>query len=47
MNIGHWDVFLLAGRYTLLEQTALAELFPSVLSKERVSFVVARSILGF
>jgi len=28
MNIGHWDVFLLAGRYTLLEQTALAELFP-------------------
>ena len=28
MNIGHWDLFLLAGRYTLLEQTALAELFP-------------------
>ena len=28
MNIGHWDVFLLAGRYTLLEQTALVELFP-------------------
>lgn len=28
MNIGLWDVFLLAGRYTLLEQTALAELFP-------------------
>jgi D-threo-aldose 1-dehydrogenase len=28
MDIGLWDVFLLAGRYTLLEQTALAELFP-------------------
>ena len=28
MDIGLWDVFLLAGRYTLLEQTALAELLP-------------------
>jgi D-threo-aldose 1-dehydrogenase len=29
LNIGRWDVFLLAGRYTLLEQTALDELFPA------------------
>ena len=29
LNIGQWDVFLLAGRYTLLEQTALDELFPA------------------
>lgn len=29
MGIGEWDVFLLAGRYTLLEQTALDELFPA------------------
>ena len=29
LNIGLWDVFLLAGRYTLLEQTALDELFPA------------------
>lgn len=29
LGIGDWDVFLLAGRYTLLEQTALAELFPA------------------
>jgi D-threo-aldose 1-dehydrogenase len=28
LEIGQWDVFLLAGRYTLLEQTALDELFP-------------------
>ncbi|MEO1537006.1 MAG: aldo/keto reductase [Pseudomonadota bacterium] len=28
LQIGDWDVFLLAGRYTLLEQTALNELFP-------------------
>lgn len=28
LGIGDWDVFLLAGRYTLLEQTALDELFP-------------------
>jgi D-threo-aldose 1-dehydrogenase len=26
---GDWDVFLLAGRYTLLEQTPLAEMFPA------------------
>jgi len=29
LKIGSWDVFLLAGRYTLLEQTALDELFPA------------------
>ena len=29
LEIGSWDVFLLAGRYTLLEQTALDELFPA------------------
>ncbi len=29
LGIGEWDVFLLAGRYTLLEQTALDELFPA------------------
>ncbi len=29
LGIGTWDVFLLAGRYTLLEQTALDDLFPA------------------
>ncbi len=29
LGIGDWDVFLLAGRYTLLEQTALEALFPA------------------
>jgi len=29
LGIGDWDVFLLAGRYTLLEQTPLKELFPA------------------
>ncbi|WP_424971168.1 aldo/keto reductase [Dinoroseobacter sp. S76] len=29
LEIGSWDVFLLAGRYTLLEQTALDTLFPA------------------
>ncbi len=29
LGIGDWDVFLLAGRYTLLEQTALDTLFPA------------------
>jgi len=28
LDIGAWDVFLLAGRYTLLEQTCLDALFP-------------------
>lgn len=28
LGIGNWDVFLLAGRYTLLEQTPLESLFP-------------------
>jgi D-threo-aldose 1-dehydrogenase len=29
LEIGDWDVFLLAGRYTLLEQTSLDTLFPA------------------
>ena len=29
LAIGDWDVFLLAGRYTLLEQTAIGTLFPA------------------
>ena len=29
LGIGDWDVFLLAGRYTLLEQTPLTGLFPA------------------
>ena len=29
LGIGDWDVFLLAGRYTLLEQTPLGTLFPA------------------
>ncbi len=29
LKIGDWDAFLLAGRYTLLEQTALDALFPA------------------
>ncbi len=29
LDIGDWDVFLLAGRYTLLEQTSLDALFPA------------------
>ena len=29
LDIGDWDVFLLAGRYTLLEQTPLDTLFPA------------------
>jgi len=31
LEIGHWDVFLLAGRYTLLEQGPLDELLPACL----------------
>lgn len=30
MKLGQWDVFLLAGRYTLLEQTTLHTLLPEV-----------------
>jgi D-threo-aldose 1-dehydrogenase len=30
LDHGQWDVFLLAGRYTLLEQDPLADLFPAV-----------------
>lgn len=29
MNHGHWDAFLLAGRYTLLEQSPLDDLLPA------------------
>jgi D-threo-aldose 1-dehydrogenase len=36
---GDWDVFLLAGRYTLLEQTALDDLFPQCL-RSGISVVV-------
>ena len=32
LGIGEWDVFLLAGRYTLLEQTPLDTLFPACLN---------------
>lgn len=39
MNIGQWDVFLLAGRYTLLEQGPLADLLPACL-ENNVSIVV-------
>ena len=33
-EIGDWDVFLLAGRYTLLEQTALSPLLEKCLQRE-------------
>ncbi|CAN5161880.1 aldo/keto reductase [soil metagenome] len=36
---GQWDVFLLAGRYTLLEQAPLARLFPA-LEKHGASIVI-------
>jgi D-threo-aldose 1-dehydrogenase len=39
MDHGRWDVFLLAGRYTLLEQTALDSFLPRCIS-EKVSIVV-------
>ena len=32
LAIGEWDVFLLAGRYTLLEQEPLTDLFPECLA---------------
>lgn len=32
LGIGQWDVFLLAGRYTLLEQTPLDALFPACMA---------------
>jgi len=38
LEIGSWDVFLLAGRYTLLEQTALDELLPAC-AKRGVSII--------
>jgi D-threo-aldose 1-dehydrogenase len=38
LRVGAWDVFLLAGRYTLLEQTALDELFPAC-SKSGTSII--------
>ena len=38
LKIGSWDVFLLAGRYTLLEQTALDELFPAC-AKSQTSII--------
>ncbi len=36
---GNWDYFLLAGRYTLLEQDAMAELFPTC-EKSETSIIV-------
>jgi D-threo-aldose 1-dehydrogenase len=39
MEYGTWDVFLLAGRYTLLEQAPLTTLFPQV-AKMGASIVV-------
>lgn len=39
LNYGDWDVFLLAGRYTLLEQHALADLMPKCLA-QAVSIIV-------
>ena len=32
LDIGDWDIFLLAGRYTLLEQEPLKDLFPECLA---------------
>ena len=40
LEIGDWDVFLLAGRYTLLEQTSLDELFPACKSRN-ISIICA------
>ncbi|MEJ0097404.1 MAG: aldo/keto reductase [Bauldia sp.] len=39
MNHGQWDVFLLAGRYTLLEQEPVHALLPAV-EKHGASIVV-------
>ncbi|MCB8838974.1 aldo/keto reductase [Aurantimonas sp. VKM B-3413] len=39
MDHGRWDVFLLAGRYTLLEQTALDSFLPRC-EREEVSIVI-------
>ncbi|MEJ0013605.1 MAG: aldo/keto reductase [Bauldia sp.] len=39
LDLGQWDAFLLAGRYTLLEQAPLAALFPAV-KKHGASIVV-------
>ena len=39
MDHGRWDVFLLAGRYTLLEQTALDSFLPRC-EREDVSIVI-------
>ena len=40
LDIGDWDVFLLAGRYTLLEQTSLEKLFPACKSRN-ISIICA------
>src|SRR5207253_11001004 len=39
INWGDWDVFLLAGRYTLLEQTPLDDLLPRCL-RSGISVVI-------
>src|SRR5205085_389136 len=38
-NEGEFDCFLLAGRYTLLDQTALADLLPIAVEKQISIFV--------
>ena len=39
MKIGDWDTFLLAGRYTLLEQTPLDDLLPAC-AKNDISLII-------
>ena len=41
LEINYWDVFLLAGRYTLLEQTPLDTLFPKCI-KAGTSIICGR-----
>ena len=45
MELGDWDVFLLAGRYTLLEQTSLDPFFSTCL-KKGISVVAAAPFNG-
>jgi aryl-alcohol dehydrogenase-like predicted oxidoreductase len=47
LAIGDWDVFLLAGRYTLLEQTAIDTYSQPVARLARRSSVVVRLIRVF
>src|SRR5262249_50764343 len=45
LELGDWDVFLLAGRYTLLEQTALDPLLTTCL-KRKTSVIAAAPFNG-